>query len=102
MAYTGIESAWDEMQEHDEAAAKALFHVYHSDVSFGVNFISHVRLENRASQQPDYSGPITNILADYQACRTQTGSRSKWAFNASDDVRESILLRAAAPRFSLT
>jgi hypothetical protein len=90
MAYTGIESAWDEMQEHDEAAAKALFHRYSSDVSFGVNFISHVRLENRASQQPDYSGPITKILADYQALE-RDWLNIEMSFNTSDAVRESIL-----------
>jgi hypothetical protein len=90
MAYTGIESAWDEMQEHDEPAAKKLFHRYSSDVSFGVNFISHVRLENRVSQQPDYSGPITKILAGYQALE-RDWLNIEMSFNTSDAVRESIM-----------
>jgi hypothetical protein len=66
MAYTGLESAWAEMDDHDEATAKTLSQRYTSDVSFGVNFISRVRLENRVVQQPDYSGPITHILAGYK------------------------------------
>lgn len=67
MAYTGLSSVWDEMQESDFSVAKALFHRYASDVSFGVNFISHARLEACISQQEDYHGPITGILAGYHA-----------------------------------
>lgn len=62
MAYTGLESAWDEASDRKID----LFKHYASEVSFGVNFISHVRLESRAAQQPDYQGPITSILAGYQ------------------------------------
>jgi hypothetical protein len=90
MAYTGIESAWDEMKEHDEATARALFERYSSDVSFGVNFISRVRLENRASQQPDYAGPITNILAGYAALE-RDWLTIEMSFKASNTIHASIM-----------
>jgi hypothetical protein len=90
MAYTGIESAWDEMQEHDAAHARLLFERYSSDVSFGVNFISRVRLETRASQQVDYAGPITNILASYEILE-RDWLTIEMSFNASDTIRESIM-----------
>jgi hypothetical protein len=90
MAYTGIESAWDEMVEHDEASAKALFKRYSSDVSFGVNFISHVRLENRASQQADYQGPILSILDQYKVLE-HDWLDIEMGFNASRALRESIM-----------
>jgi hypothetical protein len=91
MAYTGIESAWDEMKEHDEQSAKSLFRRYASDVSFGVNFISRVRLENRASQQPNYTGPITNILTGYETLE-RDWLTIEMSFNSSKMVRDNIMI----------
>jgi hypothetical protein len=90
MAYTGLESAWDEMKEHNECSAKSLFDRYTSNVNFGVNFLSPTRLENRASHQAGYTGPITPILTGYRVME-HNWLEIKMGFHGGEEVREKIL-----------
>lgn len=89
MAYTGLESAWDGMHDHDENSAKSLFERYTSSVNFGVSFLSLTRLENRTSRQAGYSGPIAPILAGYRAME-RNWQEIKTGFHHGENVREKI------------
>lgn len=90
MAYGGLEGAWDEMQDHDEETVRKLFKRYTSDVSFGINFTSRLRLENRASQQADKNSPIIQILEQYKAIE-RDWLNIEMGFTYTDLMRANIL-----------